>query len=85
MLFITLEDLTDKIEVVVFASALEKAPATFVENKVVFVYGRLDLRDGETKLVADRVEEITDNADTPRPEFSFNNSPSPERPDKFLF
>jgi DNA polymerase-3 subunit alpha len=84
MLFITLEDLTDKIELVVFASTLEKNPAAFVENKVVFVYGRLDNRDGETKIVADRVEEILETGDSQPSVFS--SSPSfPSRPDKFLF
>ncbi|MFZ3073716.1 MAG: DNA polymerase III subunit alpha [Minisyncoccales bacterium] len=58
MLFMNLEDLTDKIEVVVFASAMEKNPAAFAESKVVFVYGRVDNRDGETKIVADTVEEV---------------------------
>jgi DNA polymerase-3 subunit alpha len=58
MVFMTLEDLTDKIEVVVFASALEKNAAAYQESKIVFVYGRIDNRDGETKIVADTVEEI---------------------------
>jgi len=31
MLFMSLEDLTDRIEVVVFASAMEKNPAVFCE------------------------------------------------------
>ena len=84
MLFITLEDMTDKIELVVFASTLEKNPGAFVENKVVFVYGRLDNRDGETKIVADRVEEMIDTGDTTPPEFTFHSA-APSRPDKFLF
>jgi DNA polymerase-3 subunit alpha len=58
MVFMNLEDLTDKIEVVVFASAMEKNPAVFAESKIVFVYGRVDNRDGETKIVADSVEEV---------------------------
>jgi len=58
MLFVGLEDLTDKIEVVVFASALEKNPAIYVESKIVYVYGRIDNRDGETKIVADNAEEV---------------------------
>lgn len=60
MFFITLEDLTDKIEVVVFPTVIEKNPRVFEENKVVFVYGRIDNRDNETKIVADRFEEIID-------------------------
>ena len=59
MLFMGLEDLTDRIEVVVFASTMEKNPAVFCESKVVYVYGRIDLRDGETKLVADNVEQVS--------------------------
>lgn len=59
MLFMGLEDLTDKIEVVVFASALEKNPAVYQESKIVYVYGRIDNRDGETKIVADTVEEVS--------------------------
>jgi DNA polymerase-3 subunit alpha len=58
MVFMTLEDLSDKIEVVVFASALEKNPSAYQESKIVFVYGRIDNRDGETKIVADTVEEV---------------------------
>ncbi len=58
MLFMNLEDLSDKIEVVVFARTLEQNPAVFAESKVVYVYGRVDNRDGETKIVADTVEEV---------------------------
>jgi DNA polymerase-3 subunit alpha len=58
MLFMGLEDLTDKIEVVVFASAMEKNPSVYVESKVVYVYGRMDMRDGEPKIIADNVEEV---------------------------
>jgi DNA polymerase-3 subunit alpha len=58
MLFMNLEDLTDRIEVVVFASSLEKNPTVFQESKVVYVYGRVDMRDGEPKIVADTVEEV---------------------------
>ena len=89
MLFITLEDMTDKIELVVFATTLEKNPGAFVENKVVFVYGRLDNRDGETKIVADRVEEITEaseNSFNSPKEFSFGStSQNTANHDKFLF
>ncbi len=59
MLFMGLQDLTDQIEVVVFASVLERTPDIFCENKVIYVYGRIDNRDGEIKIVADTVEEIS--------------------------
>ena len=58
MLFLQLEDLTDKAEVVVFPSILEANPAVFQENKIVFITGKKDIRDGEPKIIAQLVEEI---------------------------
>jgi len=58
MLFLKLEDLTDKIEVVVFPNLLERNPGALEENKIVFFAGRVDDRNGEIKLVADDVQEI---------------------------
>ncbi len=58
MLFVKLEDLSDKIEVVVFPGIIERNPTVFQENKIVFVSGRVDNRDNVPKLVADQVEEI---------------------------
>ena len=58
MLFVKLEDLTDKTEVVVFPAVIERNPTAFQENKIVFVSGRLDHRDNVPKIIADQVEEI---------------------------
>jgi len=58
MLFLKLEDLTGKIEVVVFPFLLEKNPAALQENKIIFVAGRVDDRNGEIKVVADDAQEI---------------------------
>ncbi len=58
MLFMGLEDLTDKIEVVVFPSLIETNPAAFQENKMVLIGGRLDNRNGERKFIAEEIEEI---------------------------
>ena len=58
MLFVGLEDLNDKIEVIVFPNTIEKNPAAFQENKVVFISGRLDNRDGVPKLICENIEEI---------------------------
>ena len=58
MLFVKLEDLTDKTEVVVFPGVIERNPTAFQENKIVFVTGRLDFRDNVPKILADQVEEI---------------------------
>jgi DNA polymerase-3 subunit alpha len=58
MLFIKLEDLTGKAEVVIFPNLLERNPSALQENKIVFVAGRVDDRNGEIKIVADDIQEI---------------------------
>jgi len=58
MLFMKLEGLDDKIEVVVFPGIIEKNPAAFQENKIVLVSGRVNNRDGVPKLICDDIEEI---------------------------
>ena len=58
MLFITLEDQTDKMEVVAFPRIVENKPELFQENKIVFVSGSVNTRDGVPKLICDDIEEI---------------------------
>ncbi|MCH8986714.1 DNA polymerase III subunit alpha [Patescibacteria group bacterium] len=58
MLFMGVEDLSDKIEVVVFPSLIERNPSVFQENKIVFITGRLDSRNGDRKFIAEEIEEI---------------------------
>ena len=58
MLFVNVEDLTDKIEVVAFPNIIERNPTLFQENKIVFVSGRVDNRDGVPKIICDNIEEI---------------------------
>ncbi|MCG2688163.1 DNA polymerase III subunit alpha [Candidatus Parcubacteria bacterium] len=58
MLFVKLEDLTDKIEVVVFPSILERNPLCFRENKIVFITGRVSYKDNSPKIICDDVQEI---------------------------
>lgn len=58
MLFMKLEDLSGKAEVVVFPNLLEAKPECLQENKVIFVAGRVDNRNGEIKIVADDAQRI---------------------------
>jgi len=58
MLFVKLEDLTDKTEIVVFPNVIERNPTALQENKIVFVLGRVDHRDNVPKIIADEIEEI---------------------------
>jgi len=58
MLFSLIEDLTAKIEVVVFPSVLEKSPNAWAPNTVVVLSGKLDNRDGNLKLLCDTAKPI---------------------------
>jgi DNA polymerase-3 subunit alpha len=58
MVFTMIEDLTGKVETVVFPNVLEQNPEAFAENKVVIISGRLNDRDGIPKLLCDSVRPI---------------------------
>jgi len=58
MIFMSLEDLSDKIEVVVFPSIMEKKPTMFKENKIVFVSGRISSKSTTPKIICEDIEEI---------------------------
>jgi len=58
MLFVNFEDLTGKIEVVVFPSIIERNPLVFQENKIVFIVGKIDHRDNVVKIICEEIEEI---------------------------
>jgi DNA polymerase-3 subunit alpha len=58
MLFSLIEDLTAKIEVVVFPSVLEKTPDAWADNTVVVLQGKLDNRDGNLKFLCDTAKPI---------------------------
>jgi len=60
MLFVNLEDDTNRIEVVVFPSTMENYPTLFQENKIVFIKGKVDNRDNVPKIICNTVEEIID-------------------------
>jgi DNA polymerase-3 subunit alpha len=61
MIFMSLEDLGGKIEVVIFASVIAANPELFQEGKVIVVSGRVDNRNGDgPKLVAQEMQEIVD-------------------------
>jgi DNA polymerase III alpha subunit len=61
MMFVKVEDLTDRIEVVVFPSMIEKNPDVFKENKIISITGRTDVKDGSPKIIASEIEEILES------------------------
>ena len=62
MIFSWLEDLTSKIEVVVFPNVLEKNPEAWKENTVVVARGKINDRDGSLKFLCDEVRTLASPA-----------------------
>ncbi len=60
MLFVQLEDLTGKIEALVFPGVLEQNPVVWQEGKIITLSGRLSDKDDQLKILCDEVEEIKD-------------------------
>ena len=58
MLFSHIEDLTSKIELVVFPNVLEKNPEIWKENNIVVARGKVNDRDGALKLLCDEVKTL---------------------------
>jgi len=59
MLFVTMEDLTGRIEILVFAGLLERNPIIWQEGKIVIIAGKLTDRDEEQiKILCDEAEEL---------------------------
>ncbi|MBP9822452.1 MAG: DNA polymerase III subunit alpha [Candidatus Pacebacteria bacterium] len=58
MLFAWIEDLTSKIEVVVFPTILEKYPEIFKENAIIVVAGKVNDKDGLAKLLCDDARHV---------------------------
>lgn len=58
MLFVELEDLTGKIETLVFPSVLEQNPVVWQEGKIVMLSGKLSDKDDQLKILCDEAEEI---------------------------
>ena len=58
MLFVTLEDTSGKIEIIVFPNQLEKTAVAWQEDKLVIIDGKVNNRNDELKIICDSVEEI---------------------------
>ncbi|TSA44188.1 DNA polymerase III subunit alpha [bacterium] len=55
MLFVTLEDLNDNMELLVFNDLLKKSSDVWQENQAVLVDGFLSWKNGDTKFICDEV------------------------------
>ena len=59
MLFSWIEDMTSKLEVVVFPTVMQQYPEAFAENNIVVLTGKLNDRDGVPKLLCDDVKSFS--------------------------
>ena len=58
MLFVELEDLSGRIETIVFTRTLENTASQWQQDKIVLVKGRVTDRDGNLKIICDDVKVI---------------------------
>jgi len=63
MLFVEVEDLSEKIETIFFPGVIEKNPTALQENKIVIINGKIDVTDNIPKIIAEEVEEIIEKND----------------------
>lgn len=65
MAFITLEDFTGSIETIVFPKVLSRLDSIFIENSIVLLHGRLDIKEDEdVKLIVDSATPFTGTSDS---------------------
>jgi DNA polymerase III subunit alpha len=58
MLFVTVEDMTSSLEILVFPKVLENTASFWTEEKMILASGKLSNKDGEYKLLCDSVKMI---------------------------
>ena len=58
MMFVTLEDITGSLEIIVFPKLLQKNSSPWQEDKFIFATGRLSDKDDLPKILAESVSEI---------------------------
>jgi len=61
MAFATIEDETTKIETVIFPKVFQSCEPFLVENKAVYIEGKLNLRDGSLSILIDSISENPPN------------------------
>ncbi|MEX1111902.1 MAG: DNA polymerase III subunit alpha [Candidatus Andersenbacteria bacterium] len=59
MLFVAIEDLTSKVEVLVFPKTLASTSEIWVDGAKVIVQGKISDKDGETKILLDKAWPLT--------------------------
>lgn len=63
MLFVKVEDLTGTTEVIVFPGLLERSADFWQVNKILMIEGTVNTKDGQVKILADKVREVSGKED----------------------
>lgn len=58
MLFVSMEDLTGSMEVIVFPSTLKENHEIWQEDKMLMIAGKISTKDGVPKLICEKVKEL---------------------------
>ena len=58
MCFVTFEDSTAQIELIVFPKIIKEFPNAWQVGKLLLIYGKINTKDNQVKLVVDRVKEL---------------------------
>lgn len=58
MAFVTLEDLTGRLEALVFPNLYAEQSAVLLEGKIIVAAGKINERDGTAKLLCDTIKEL---------------------------
>lgn len=58
MVFASLEDKTTSVEILVFPGLLAENPSIWRQDNVVLISGKVNLKDGQLKVLADKVREV---------------------------
>lgn len=61
MAFVTIEDMQEKIEAIVFPKLFEKNPNLWEEGKIVMISGTVNNKDGTLKILANTADSISKN------------------------
>jgi DNA polymerase-3 subunit alpha len=58
MMFMTLKDREDTIEIIVFPTTYQKYKPILEENNLVFIFGKVNHRDSAAKIIAEKIKRI---------------------------
>ncbi|MFZ2187628.1 MAG: DNA polymerase III subunit alpha [Candidatus Moraniibacteriota bacterium] len=91
MYFIGLEDMTGRVELLVFGKTAERTGSSWIEDEVVIVDARVSQKDGTLKCIAEGVDRISSNtlhqfarAEATRAKSITHGTPAEERNDRLL-